>query len=276
MSDTLKVALAQYTSVVNDADANVQKAVRFINEASSANCDLILLPELFNSEYFGQFRDYTYIRYAETDSGPSLSKVREAAKKGSIFVAANFFEDGGGGHRYNTTALCGPEGEIVGKYRKTHPAAIFGVEKLFYRYGTQFPCFRVNDWAIGLITSDDNFYPEATRSVVLGGAEAILMPHAVVKGVLWEELFQARAFENSVYICVANKVGREHDFDFCGLSLSVDPLGKVIEEADETTEGITVVDLDRSQVASARNTFHLFRDRRPDLYGRLVQETDTF
>ena len=276
MSETLTVALAQYTSVIQDAPANVDKACRFISEASQAGCDLILLPELFNSEYFGQFRDYSYIRYAESDSGPSVSRVLEAAQQGSIFVAANFFEDAGGGHRYNTTALCSPDGEIVGKYRKTHPAAIFGVEKLFYRYGTQFPSFRVKEWRVGLITSDDNFYPEATRSVALAGAEVILMPHAVVKGVLWNELFQARAFENSVYICVANKVGREDDFDFCGLSLTVDPLGKVVAEADETTEGLTIVELDRSQVATARNTFHLYRDRRPDLYGRLVQETDTF
>lgn len=274
--ETLTVGLAQYTSVIGDTDANVAKALRAMEDGKEQGCDVVLLPELFNHEYFGQYRDYSYIRYAEADDGPSLSAIRAKAKELSIYAAANFFEDAGGGHQYNTTAICGPDGGIVGKYRKTHPAAIFGVEKLFYRYGTQFPTFNINGWKVGLITSDDNFYPESTRCVALAGAEVILMPHVVVRGVLWDELFQARAFENSTYICVANKVGREGDFDLCGQSLAVDPVGTVIAKADDKSEGVTTATLELEQVRAARNLFHLYRDRRPDLYGRLVQETDTF
>ena len=106
------------------------------------------------------------------------------------------------------------------------------------------------------------------------GADVILMPHAVIRGILWEPLFQARAFENSTYVCVANKVGVEEAFDFSGQSLAVDPVGTVLLVADDVGEGVHAVTLEIERVHAARKRFHFYRDRRPDLYKRLVQETD--
>ena len=274
MTPELVVALAQYSSVIGNAPETVRKACRLVAEAATQGADLVLLPEYFNTEYFAQHRDYRYLDYAEGDGGPSLASVREAARQHQVFVAANFYEDAGGGHLYNTTALIDRAGAIVGKYRKTHPAAIKSLEKIYFRYGSQFPVFPVEGWQVGIITSDDNFYPEATRCVAAAGADVILMPHAVIRGILWEPLFQARAFENSTYVCVANKVGVEEAFDFSGQSLAVDPVGMVLLVADDVGEGVHAVTLEIERVHAARKRFHFYRDRRPDLYKRLVQETD--
>lgn len=274
MKTTLSVALTQYASAIGDKDANVEKACRMIEEAAEASADLVLLPEYFNTEYFAQYRDYSYLDYAEKDDGPSLSRVRETARKRQVFVAANFYEDAGAGHLFNTTALVDPEGAIIGKYRKTHPAAIRSLEKIFFRYGTQFNVFPVHGWNVGIITSDDNFYPEATRCAAVAGADLILMPQAVIRGILWEEVYQTRAFENSLYIAIANKVGVEDQFDFCGKSLVADPFGGLVLLTDDVSEGVHLATLDIGNVYAARKRFHLYRDRRPDLYKLLVQETD--
>ena len=276
MRPTLVVGLAQYASVPGNAPDTVARACRLVQLAARQGADLVLLPEYFNTEYFAQHRDYRYLDYAEPEDGASLSRVREVSREHQVFVAANFYEDGGGGHLYNTTALVDRSGTIVGKYRKTHPAAIKSLEKIFFRYGSRFPVFPVDGWRVGIVTSDDNFYPEATRCVALAGADAILMPHAVIRGILWDDLFQTRAFENSTYVCIANKIGVEQAFDFCGRSLAVDPFGTVIAAADDVAEGVQCVTLEIAQVSAARKRFHLYRDRRPDLYRRLVQETDQF
>jgi len=276
VNPTLVVALAQYASVVGNAPATVAKACRLMEVAARQGADIVLLPEYSNTEYFAQHRDYGYLDYAETDDGPSMSQIRRTARDQKVWVAANFYEDAGGGHLYNTTALVDRGGAIVGKYRKTHPAAIKSLEKIYFRYGSQFPVFPVEGWRVGIITSDDNFYPEATRCVALAGAEVILMPHAVIRGILWEELFQTRAFENSTYVCLANKIGVEQAFDFCGKSLVADPFGTILQVADDGTEGVHLAPLQIDQVRAARKRFHLYRDRRPDLYRRLVQETDLF
>lgn len=276
MKANLKVALAQYASTVGDKEANVTKACHLIDQAAAQGADLVLLPEYFNTEYFPQHRDYRYLDYAEKEDGASLSAVREKARQHQLFIAANFYEDAGGGHLYGTTALIDREGAIVGRYRKTHPAAILGLEKIYIRYGSQFPAFPVDGWRVGIVASDDNFYPEATRCAALAGADVILVPNAVVRGILWEEVFQTRAWENSTYICVANKVGIEEKFDFLGKSLTVDPFGSLLFMADDTSEGVYICDLDIEKVYAARKRFHLYRDRRPDLYKRLVQETDLF
>jgi len=268
------VALVQYASVAGDKTANVAKACQMVDQAAAQGADLVLLPEYFITEYFPQHRDYRYLNYAEEEDGPSLSQIRERARQHRLFIAANFYEDAGGGHLYGTTALIDRDGTTVGRYRKTHPAAILGLEKIYIRYGSQFPAFPVDGWRVTIVASDDNFYPEATRCAALAGADVILVPNAVVRGILWEELFQTRAWENSAYICVANKVGVEEEFDFCGKSLAVDPFGELVVLADDTSEGVFIANLDIERVYAARKRFHLFRDRRPDLYKRLVQETD--
>lgn len=112
------------------------------------------------------------------------------------------------------------------------------------------------------------------RCIALAHADAVLVPNAVVRGILWEETFQARAFENSVYVGVANRVGVEDEFDFCGKTLLVDPFGSLVFEADDHTEGVFGAEIELERVEAARRRFHLYRDRRPDMYGRICEETD--
>ena len=61
---------------------------------------------------------------------------------------------------------------------------------------------------------------------------------------------------------------------FGGLSLIADPTGIVLDTADSKTEKLLFAEIDRDKVIEARRRFPILRDRRPDLYGPIAEETE--
>jgi predicted amidohydrolase len=88
----------------------------------------------------------------------------------------------------------------------------------------------------------------------------------------------ARAAENRIYLLTANRVGKERGGEFCGWSQIVDPYGVRLAEAGATEEALLVADIDvekardKDYVIPGEYELYLFGDRRPDLYGALVEE----
>jgi predicted amidohydrolase len=96
-----------------------------------------------------------------------------------------------------------------------------------------------------------------------------------------ELLAPARAYENRIYLLVANRVGRERTAVFCGRSQIVDPSGTRLAETDTTSEALLVADIDvelardKSIVpAVGEYEMHLFGHRRPELYGALTRDAE--
>lgn len=263
-----------------DRDANVEKACALIDLAVTRDAaDLVVLPEFFNTFYFAQYRDYAYMDLAERDDGPAMTRVRDAARRHGIHVLATIFEEEAPGLYYDTAIMVGPGGETVGKYRKVQPAAVQSLEKLFFRYGSHFPVFRVGDWRVGAIVCYDTLFPESARCVALNGAELVLVPFAAPQQLLWRDIMRTRALENGVYFAPCNKVGTEgvgtaEDWRFGGQSMIVDPLGAVLVELDDEQEGVITATLERESVFQARRRYPMFRDRRPDLYGPICTATE--
>jgi predicted amidohydrolase len=263
-----------------DRDANVDKACRYIDAAVERDgADLVVLPEFFNNFYFAQYRDYAHIDLAERDDGHTMTEVRERARRHGVHVLATIFEEDAAGVYYDTAIMVDPDGEIAGKYRKVQPAAVQSLEKLFFRYGSHWPVFRVGDWNVGAIVCYDTLFPESARCVALNGAELVLVPFAAPQQLLWRDIMRTRALENGVYFAPCNKVGREgfgadDDWRFGGQSMIVDPLGEVLAELDDQDEGVITQTLDRERVFQARRRYPMFRDRRPDLYGPICAPTE--
>jgi N-carbamoylputrescine amidase len=80
------------------------------------------------------------------------------------------------------------------------------------------------------------------------------------------------AVSNVVPVVAANRVGTEHDQTFYGTSFICDERGDVLAELDRQEEGVIVATLDLDRVKKHRAAFGFFRDRRPELYSRLVQD----
>jgi predicted amidohydrolase len=88
----------------------------------------------------------------------------------------------------------------------------------------------------------------------------------------------ARAAENRIYLLTANRVGKERSGEFCGWSQIVDPFGVRLAEAGATEEVLLVADIDvelardKDYIIPGEYELYLFGDRRPELYGALVEE----
>ncbi len=270
----MKLALVQM-NCARDRDDNVARACTHIDEAvSSAHPDLVVLPEFFNIPYVFQYRDYKYIDCAERDDGYTIARLRDKAREHRIHLVATIFEEEAAGIYYDAAMLIDPEGRIVGKYRKVHPAAVQSLEKIYFRYGSHFSVFRVGDWRVGINICYDASFPESARCSAINGAELIVVPYGSPARPWWREMMVTRAFENGVYFAPCNKVGREGDWTFAGRSMIVDPTGTVLAEAGDGRDEIICAVLDRERVFQARRARPNLRDRRPELYGPICTPSE--
>jgi len=270
----MRIALIQMNSRTAARDQNVERACAFIETAVREKPDIVVLPEFFNNEYFPQYRDSRYMDYAEPEAGYTQTRMKEAARRHGIYLVSTIFEMAQPGFYYDTAMLIGPDGEIAGKYRKVHPAALLSLEKIYFRGGSSFPVFRVGDWTIGFSICYDNLFPESCRCLALNGAELIIAPYATPVATPWENFLTTRALENGVFLAACNHVGREGEWQMSGKSLVIDPLGEILATANDASEQILVTAIEREQVIQARRRFPLFRDRRPDAYGAICRATE--
>jgi len=267
---TLRLALIQMQSKADARDENVAKACKYIDEVAGEKPDLVVLPEFFNIEYVFQWRDYAFIDRAEPEDGYTISAIREKAREHGTTICATIFEEQGPGLYFDTAFMIGPSGQIFGKYRKTHPAAVQSLEKIYFRGGTLFPVWEVKGIRVGAIICYDHCFPETARCATVNGAELVLGPFAAPRFPTWDELMITRAWENGVYLAPCNKVGLEGDWVFGGRSLVVDPLGEIVGRASDDTDDTIVVEVSREKVYAARRRWPMIRARRPEIYGPLT------
>ena len=88
----MKLSLIQMNSHTAARDENVERACNFISRAAADGANLIVLPEFFNCEYFPQYRDYQYMDYAESDSGPTTERMRAQAGGLKVWIVSTIFE----------------------------------------------------------------------------------------------------------------------------------------------------------------------------------------
>ena len=224
----MRISLIQMNSREQARDENVRRACEFIATAVSQGAELIVLPEFFNSEYFPQYRDYRFMDYAEPQDGYTTTHIREAAQAHQVWVVSTIFEMERPGLYYDTAMLIDPGGNVVGKYRKVHPAALLSLEKIYFRGGSSFPVFPIGDWTVGFSICYDNLFPESCRCLALAGAELIIAPYATPIDDPWENFLTTRALENGAYLAACNHVGREGEWNFTGKSMIISPRGKIL------------------------------------------------
>jgi N-carbamoylputrescine amidase len=270
----MRLSLIQMNSRTGARDENVARACAFVDEAARQNPDIVILPEFFNTEYFPQYRDYGYMKYAEPEDGYTQTRLKQKAKQHGIHVVSTIFEMARPGLYYDTAMLINPQGQIIGKYRKVHPAALLSLEKIYFRGGSSFPVFRVGEWTIGFSICYDNLFPESCRCLTLHGAELIIAPYATPVADPWENFLTTRALENGVFLAACNHVGKEGEWIMSGKSMIIDPLGQLLTQASPTEEEIVTAECDRDAVIRARQRFPFARDRRPDAYGAIVMRTE--
>ncbi|WP_243288039.1 nitrilase-related carbon-nitrogen hydrolase [Geothrix terrae] len=261
---SLRVALVQQDTVWQDPAANLARARGFVEQAARAGARVAVFPELFTLGF-----TMAPEPFAEALPGPTTEAVAALSREFGLYLVGSAVE-AHTPHPRNAAFATAPDGSLVAAYRKIHPFS-YGEEHEHYSGGEDCPRFEVDGIPCGLQICYDLRFPEPFRALAAKGAEVVFIPAnwPVRRIAAWSTLLAARAIENQMAICGANRVGRDGaGLDYPGASALHDAFGEVIAKGD-AAEGLVVGDLDLSALRAWRARFPALKDRRPEVYRRL-------
>lgn len=264
-----------------DRDENIAKAENLVRDAAGNGAQIILLQELFETPYFCQEQDAGHFDLASPmQDNLLISHFAALAKELQLVLPISYFERCNLA-RYNSLAIVDADGSVISNYRKTHiPQAPGYEEKFYFNPGdTGFQVVQTKFGKIGCGICWDQWYPETARSLVLKGAEILLFPTAIGSepnhpdfdsSGHWRRTMQGHAAANMVPVVASNRIGNETQGktvgQFYGTSFIADHTGEILADADRTSETSVVATVDLDDAFSYRDSWGIFRDRRPEMY----------
>ncbi len=274
----ITVAIVQMKPQLGEMEENLVKMSDMISKiASQQRVDLIVFPELVTSGYELGVR---FTELAQRVPGPTVNLMAQRANENGVYIAFGMVtKEKVESVLYNTAVLVGPEGELLDSYNKIH---LRGEERMAFREGYKLPVIETELGTIGMMVGYDLAYPEVARSLALDGSEIILcMANWEASHIdEWKTYARARAYENSVYMVAANRVGEDVTLTFGGESMVIGPRGQIyasmVDETDPETgeplEGFTVARIDLDTVRKFREEFQFMQTRQPTSYRTLVKK----
>jgi len=261
----MKIAIAQMTSTP-DVEQNCLAAKKALQQAKDESCQLIIFPEcaLCWAQHEVTIEKARSLDEWEKILLPYAAEFQIACVWGGLQVIDN-------GKIYNTSLAYSPEGKLLARYEKTHLFQLFIQDKInvdetkTYAFGRSGAVsFELDDFTFGLTICYDLRFPELFREYA--GHDAIICTAAFTKKTgraHWEPLLRARAIENQCYIlaaaqCGVNELNGIHTY---GHSMSIDPWGKITEEAQQQANVIFTT-LSKKTIANHREILPALKNRR--------------
>lgn len=264
-----KIAIAQIASSM-DKQANLDTALRLIEEAKSQDAEAIAFPEFLMAFSPASQSAAELAGIAESTEGPFVAALRAVAKEQNIATIAPIYEIAPVHHRvYDSVVWIDANGAVSSVYRKLHLYDAFGFKESdkFHPGDDVAPVLEFGASRFGLMICYDLRFPEMARMLALAGATVLLAPSGWVQGDLkvehWQTMIKARALENGCYVIAPNQVGNI----YTGHSMAVDPLGRTLADLGED-EILDVVELDIELVNEVREKLPLLKNRRPAIYAK--------
>lgn len=280
-------------SCTNDSKENIAHAEKLVREAAGKGARVILLPELFERQYFCQERRYEYYSFAtDVESNPAVNHFRKIAAELELVIPISFYEQDEL-LLFNSIAMIDADGSVLGVYRKTHiPDDHYYQEKFYFTPGDSgFKVWKTRYGNIGVGICWDQWFPEAARCMALMGADMLLYPTAIGSEPIlnvdssghWQRVMQGHAAANILPVIAANRYGTEtvepceangnqsSSLCFYGKSFITDPTGEIISQAEREGDAILTAEFDLSGIREDRLSWGLFRDRRPECYRAIFE-----
>ncbi len=283
----LTVAALQLALGSPDEQDNIAAVSALVEQAAGKGAQVILPPELFSGPYFcREEKDEFFALARPLAEHPSVVAMQALAKGLGVAIPTSFFERDGH-HYYNTLAMIGVDGEVIGSYRKSHiPDGPGYEEKFYFRPGNDgFKTWDVFGARIGIGICWDQWYPETARCLALKGAEVLFFPTAIGSepkdaemdtSRMWRRAMIGHAVSNCMPVVAANRIGHEggaaDGTTFYGHSFICDEWGDMVDEFGASESGVLVAELDLAAARRHRASWGFFRDRRPQLYGRICED----
>jgi predicted amidohydrolase len=259
----MRIAVLQFAAGT-DKTANLSRLSELTTQAAGLGAELVVAPEA-SMHGFGD-ANTPLAPVAESLDGPFATGIGVLSRRLGVTVVAGMFETvpQDAARAYNTVVVSGPDGSILGRYRKQHLFDALGwVESKRLTAGPVEDrlVFGCGGLTVGVMTCYDLRFPELARALVDDGADVVALPSAWVAGPLkedqWWTLVRARAIENTCYVAAADQ-SPPH---YAGRAMVVDPFGVVLTALGER-DGVAIADVDPERLRDCRERMPSLQHRR--------------
>jgi predicted amidohydrolase len=301
MSRVITVGAAQLGPIQKDHTRSevVERLIALLRQASAADCDLVVFPELALTTFFPRwFVDDISVAdhwYETQMPSPVTQPLFDEAKKLGIGFCLGYAELTEDGHRFNTQILVEKDGSIVAKYRKVHipghehnePDRPFQhAERYYFEPSMEgFGVWKAFGGRMGMMICNDRRWPETYRVMGLQGVEMILCGYNtpihyvpdpsqdILQGFHNALVMQSGAYQNGTWVIGVAKGGVEEGVDSLGQSMIVAPSGQIVAQAFTTGDELITARCDLDWCKRYTGTlFDFDRYRRPEVYGRITSQ----
>ena len=303
MPRIVRVAAAQMgpNQRADSRDAILARMLRLLEQAAADGAGLVVFPELAFTTFFPRWllSEAELAGYFERGMpNKQVQPLFDRARALGVGFYAGYAELTPEGRRFNSAILVGPDGRVIGKYRKVHlpgsvepreGARFQQLEKRYFDYGDLgFPAFRaasLEGAILGMLVCNDRRWPEGWRELGLQGVELVCVGYnsaaydpnggetedAGLRTYHSQLVAQANAYMNATWAVAVAKAGEEDGSGLIGGSCIVDPNGRIVAEARSTADEVLVADCDLDLCRQGKEKmFNFAAHRRPQWYGRIT------
>lgn len=300
MSRSFIVAGAQLGPIAKEETrpSVVARLCAMMREAKARGAELVVFPELALTTFFPRWwpeNQDEIDRWFETEMpGPDTQPLFDLAVELGIGFHLGYAELTPEGRHFNTAILVGPDGAILGKYRKIHLPGhrdrqdwrpFQHLEKYYFEKGDLgFPAFDAFGGKLGMCICNDRRWPETWRMLGLNGAELVVLgyntplhyppapEHDHLQYFHNELSIQAGCYQNGLWTVAVAKAGFEEGCELIAGSIIVAPTGEVLARTQGSDDEVITarIDLDRCSEIR-RNVFDFAQHREPEEYRKIAE-----
>ena len=257
----MKIHAAQLDQVWEDKEANYAKAEKMLAETKPDSGDLFVLPETFPT-------CFSMNAALTTADEPEKTETFLAglARRHKIWLTAGMTvpAESSVNKPRNLSVTFNPDGELVDRYAKLHPAAIYR-EHETYGAGEEVITFPLAGFSACPFICYDLRFPEIFRIGTRKGANLFLViaNWPAVRIDHWVTLLKTRAIENLAYVVGVNRTGKDPSLDYCGRSVIFDPKGGLLADAGDS-ETVISAEVNLADVSAWREQFPVLEHAREE------------
>ena len=303
MARVITVGAAQsgpVTRAESRADV-VERLIALMRDAHARGCDLVVFTEAALTPFFPHWHmedeDEIDAYFEPRMPGPDTQPLFDEGRRLGIGFHLGYAElavEDGHKRRYNSSILVGPDGLLVGRYRKIHLPGYAeyqeghryqNLEKCYFTPGNLgFRTWRAFGGVLGMCICYDRRWPESYRVLALQGVEMVLLgyntpdhpadragsnPLANFHNTL---SMQAGAYQNGTWVVGVAKAGVEEGVSQIGQSCIIAPSGEITAMATTLEDELVVAACDLDRTLEYREHSLNFAENRHIEHYRLITE----
>ena len=269
----INLALTQIATKLGNVQANLEKHLDYIKQATTRKADLIVFPELSLTGYVLQDLAST-VSHKPTDDDPVFKPLLEASQNLDIVVG---FVDEDTRHRFYIASAYLSAGRVLHVHHKVYlPTYGMFDEGRFFAHGDSIRAFDTRFGRMGMLICEDFWHASPPYLLWLDGADVLLFcsaspgrglnEHDKLESAWWvENVNQSYANLFTSFVVHSNRVGYEDGLNFWGGATVFDPGGERLAHGPYFEEALTMATLDLNQIRRTRARLPLMRDERADL-----------